>query len=117
VKLDVVLAVAPLVGDLQDVAKSRRGDAGDGGAAPFDQRVGRQGGAVDEAGDLAERDAGRRGHPADSGQRALGRVVAGGQGLGGHRGLAVAGHQDAVGEGPADIDGDPYRRVRGHGKQ
>jgi len=49
---EVVHVVAPLVADLQGVAKARGGEERGAGALPLEQRVGGQGSPVDDGADL-----------------------------------------------------------------
>ena len=51
---EIVLVVAALVGDIEDVAEALRGDQGRPCAAPFDDGIGGKRGAVDEYTDIAE---------------------------------------------------------------
>ena len=101
---DVVLVVAPLIGDIEDVAETLGGDEGGDGALALDDGVGRQGRAVEEEVDLAGRDADLAQQLERAGDHRLLRRLGRGQQLA--RPALVAGLDDDVGEGAADIDGE-----------
>ena len=94
-------------GDLQHLAEALGGDEPDRGALALQDRVGRDGGAVQHLRDVRQRDARRRAHPADAVEHADGLVGRGGGGLGppGRAGRLL--HEQHVGERPADVDAEP----------
>ena len=103
--VEVVLVVAPLTGDFEDVAESRGDDGPDGGAPALDQRVGRQRGPVDDRADVARRKPRPRQRQPGAVEDRAHRVVRGGEDLDGVAGAVVL-HRH-VGERAADVDGEP----------
>ena len=103
---DVLVAAA----DLDDVAEPLRGDHSGTGAVTVDERVRRQRRAVDDQLDAAE-EVGQVRMPVAGGglgdglDEALGRSVGRGVGLELAQ-VPVVVHDQAVGEGAADVDGD-----------
>ena len=105
--VEVVLVVAALIAEGEDVAEAFGGDQRGAGALAFDDGVGGEGGAVDEEGDVGR---GEAGGAEDFG----GAVEDGALGVGrrGEDFEAVPGGADferEVGEGAADVDGQPGR--------
>ena len=103
VEEDVVLVVAPLIGDLEDIAEALGQDDGDLRPFAFDQGIGRKGRAMDDRPDILGRQIGRCQRQADAGQDAIHGIARRGRGLGCYD-LPVPGKLDGdIGEGAADI--------------
>ena len=104
-EVDVILAVAAFVGDFEDVAEAccrhRRHDR----PAPFDQCIGGQRRAVNEALDLGPVAACVSQHPFRPCKRAECRVCGGRWRFGGSQNGVLRTDQNSVGEGATDIDG------------
>ena len=75
-------------------------------AAPFDQGIGCEGGAVGDEGDIGRRDAGLRKQVGNALHESFCRIP-GRQDLGGVP--CSARLQDRIGKGPTDINGNPWR--------
>jgi hypothetical protein len=93
---------------LEQVLEALGGEDGGHRALVLEDRVGRDGGAVDEALDVGGLRAGQGEHPGDRGRDAVQEVL----GRAGHlrqrqAALGVEGHD--VGEGAADVDADLHR--------
>ena len=102
----VVDVVALLDPEFEHVAEAARRQQARRGAAAFDQRVGHERRAVQDLGELRDRDAGLRDHRRDAGQGAFRRVLrrreALMQGYGACRGV----QQHEVREGAADVEAE-----------
>src|SRR5438067_8063882 len=109
--IQIVVLVALLEAHLEHVAKAGRGDEGGARALALDQRIGREGRAVEQHLDLARRNARfseQRGDAVE--HRALGRLVRGEELP---RPAVAAALQDDVSEGTADVGGKANGR---HGR-
>ena len=103
--VEIILLEAVFGPHLDDIAKPLRGDQRGPRAAPLDQRVGGERGAVDHQVDVGQRDAGHLGDAANAfDDGALGRSVIG-QDLG--RGDSAVDIERHVGKRAADIGPDP----------
>ena len=102
VGVDVILVETVFVGDLKAVPVAFCNDKRGFRALALDQRVGRQGGAVDDEGDVARSGPGLAQHLADARHEAFGGGGCCRQHLA--AGLDAAAFENHVGEGAADID-------------
>ena len=107
--VDVVLVEAALVGDLDDVAETVGGDQRRARALALDDGVGGERGAVHQHADVGEGEARGGQHAARALDDGHLRRPRRGQHLGDE--AALPGQQHDVGEGAADIDGQPGRRM------
>ncbi len=98
---------AGLAAKLDEIAEPLGRDERGARRAPLEQGVGRHGRAVGEGLDLAGRGAGGGERELDRRDHAHRLVVRRAQRLRGVQ-LAVAGGEDRVGEGPADIDAEQH---------
>ena len=104
VDVHVVLLETVLIRHFQRVAVAGRGDEGEGGAAPLDERVGRQRRAVQDDGDVLGAAPAELEHLVQAGQRTGGWRRVGGEHLRGEHLAAAVEHH--VRERAADVDGD-----------
>ena len=104
VDVDVVLLEAVLVGHLQRVAVALRRDERRHGAAALDERVGGEGGAVEDERHVARRTAADAHDPLEAVQHGVGGVRVGRGHL--RREAFVARVEHDVGERAADVHGD-----------
>ena len=103
--VEVVLVVAALVGDLEDVPEPLRDDGADGRAGALDQGVGGERGPVNDRADVRRgeiRPCQRQPHPI---QHPPHRIVRCGEHLAGEAGAVTLDRH--VGESAADVDGEP----------
>ncbi len=96
-------------GDLQDLPEALRGDESDPGALVLEDRVGRDGGAVQDLADVGQRDVSVAADALYAAQHALGLVGGGGGGLAAPRPSAVGVDEEDVGERATDVDSEPIR--------
>ena len=102
--VEVVLVVAALVAHREHVAEALGGDQGGTGAFALDHRVGGEGGAVHEDGDVRGGQAGGEQNGAHAFHHPLFGCGRGGQNLDG--GALARIFDREVGESAADIDGE-----------
>ena len=100
-EIEVVLVVAPLVGDLEDVPEPLRDDGADGGAPALNQGVGRECGPVNDRADVPRRQPGSRERQPGSVEHPLHRVARSGEDLAGAAGAVDLDRH--VGERAADV--------------
>ena len=92
------------------VAKTLRGDQRGFRTAPFDQRIGGQGRAVNDLANVASRDPGLGADLLNTAHNRLFGCGMGGEHLGGTKGRA--GLQHDIGESAANVDAKPGRALR-----
>ena len=103
-EIDLILAVAALIGDLENIAKPLARHRGHDSPAPLDQSIGGQCRAMDEAGDLRPVCTCRGQHMFGPRKRPKGRVFRSGRCFGGGKDMPLPINQDRIGEGTANID-------------
>ena len=101
----IVDVVTLLGAHFEAVAETLRGQQSEPRAAPLDDRIGDQRGAVHDLADVAERDAGLPDQLAEALERGNRRVLRRGQALVERDAAAVMEHE--VREGAADVEADP----------
>ena len=112
VGLQIVEVGTLLAGDLQQVAKSARGEQRGARALLLEQRVGGHGGAVGHEAQGGRRESIARGDRADAGQDALGRIGGHARQLEDGQPLTRLVPERDVRERPADVDSQPgHERV------
>ena len=103
--IDRVLAIAPFIGDFEDIAETFGGDGRHFGPAPFNQRIGGKRGAVDFSNHLRDIGLGILQDPSGALQGAQGGLVGRGRRFcrGDHPGRGI--HQNRVCECAANVAG------------
>ena len=103
-QIDVEDVVAALARQLQDVAKTAGDDQRGARAAPLDERIRRERGAVHDLAYRGTRNAVPRQQLVHAVQHAGGEIVGAGQHLAGHHATGRSLQQHEIGERAADVD-------------